>query len=362
MEQINFRALNEMISQNIDLFLAHFAIEYAAYQNRIALSCPMHESSRQESLTIFTSGSETSGNYVCWTNHCELEHGKGVFNLIKFMLEKKQGKKVPIFEAVDFIEKICNKKCDTISATNTDEMKFNNFVKSISNKSHDVKIVATREYVQKTLTIPAQYYINRGYQISTLKEFDIGFCNTKGQSMFMRVVVPIYEITGQFMIGCVGRSINEKCSICEKYHFKNKMCPSTPIEERWASKWINSSGFQSGNHLYNMWNAAPVVRDTQKIILVEGPGDVWKMHEAGFKNVVGLFGCRLTENQFELIESLGAMDVYLALDNDEAGQKAKEKIGKRLAGLYNVHEVSFSKKDIGDTDIEELQSIFKGIK
>lgn len=360
MEQINFRAMNEMISQDIESFLAHFSLEYSTYQNRIALSCPMHESSRGESLTIFTSGNETCGNYVCWTKHCELEHGKGIFNLIKFLHEQKYNKS-PISTVVKFVEQICNRKCDVISDVQTDELKFNNFVKSMNIKASDLKIIATREYVRNTLAVPAQYYINRGYKTETLKDFDIGFCSTKGQPMFMRVVVPIYEATGQFMIGCVGRSINDKCSICEKYHYKNKMCPSSPIEEKWACKWINSTGFQSGNYLYNMWNAIEACKENQKIIIVEGPGDVWRMHEAGFRNVVALFGCNLTDNQFELLETMGVMDIYLALDNDDAGKKAKEKIGKRLAGFYNVHEVVFSKKDTGDMTIEEIQTVFKGM-
>jgi 5S rRNA maturation endonuclease (ribonuclease M5) len=177
--------------------------------------------------------------------------------------------------------------------------------------------------------------------------------------MFMRVVVPVYDITGKYLIGCVGRSINPECVLCGRYHAGNRACPSNPIEEKWARKWVNSTGFNTGNHLYNIWNAAEPAKEKQKLILVEGQGDVWRLYEAGIFNVVGLFGNKLTDNQFALIESLGITDIYIALDIDEEGLKGRGKVREKLAMYYNLHDIDLTAKDVGDMSDADIRITFK---
>lgn len=340
------------------MILDYYGIDYITYPNRIAFPCPIHQSDRRESLNVFTSGSTSIGNFVCWTNHCEADVGRGAINLVRQIIENKVKRPVPLREAISAVESIVGLQCPTEIAANKDMRSFNQLVSKL-NTNIETKIIATRDYVKKNLTIQAEYYINRGYDPKTLEHFDVGLCTRKGQEMFMRVVVPVYDVTGQFLIGCVGRSINPECVLCNRYHAKNRACPSNPVEEKWARKWVNSSGFNTGNHLYNLWNAAEIARQKGKLILVEGQGDVWKLYEAGIHNVVGLFGCRLTDHQFDIIESLGITDIYVALDVDEEGLKARNKVLERLANYYNLHEVKMSQKDFGDSSIEDIQKSLK---
>jgi len=356
-ETINYTELNEVIALNIEQFLEFYNIEYTTYPNRIAFPCPIHKSDRKESLTVFTSGSTSVGNFVCWTNHCENEIGRGVVNLIKYLVKEKYGNS-SMRKVLEQVELITGNKCPTELSLNKDIRNFNNLVSKI-NTNIETKILATREYVKQNLTIPAEYYINRGFSSKTLEHFDVGTCVKRGQEMFMRVVVPVYDKTGQFLIGCVGRSINPECVLCGRYHLKNRACPSNNIEERWSRKWINSSNFSTGNYLYNLWNAFNPAREKQKLILVEGQGDVWKLHEAEIPNAVGLFGNQLTDNQFSIIESLGVTDIYIALDMDEEGLKARTRIIDKLQMYYNIHEIELTHKDVGDMPISDIKSIFK---
>ncbi len=356
--QIDFNKVNDTISQNIELFLDYFNIEYIRYQNRVSMSCPIHTSSKAESLSVFTSGETSVGNFVCWTHHCESEVGRGAVNLITELLRIKNGHS-NLTDAVKLVEKITGSKSIALGSYDNELRRFNQMVSRLSREIEAPKIVTTRDYVRSNLTIPAKYYIDRGYSSQTLDAFDVGFCNKRTQQMYMRVVVPVYDITGKFLIGCVGRTINEKCHICNKYHYKNNLCPSNPLEEKWANKWINSDGFRSGNTLYNIWNAATIAQEKQKLILVEGQGDVWRLWESGIKNCVGLFGCKLTDSQFDLIESIGITDIYLALDSDTEGVLGRERIYQKLKNYYNVHNIDLTNyKDVGEMSIEQTQLAF----
>ena len=357
-EPIDFIKLNELIAFNIENILDYYSISHVVYPNRVTFPCPIHNSDRAESLNVFTSGNTSVGNFVCWTGHCESDVGHGVINLIKYIAEKKVGHKLSIREVISQIENITGKQCPTEIASNKDIRQFNNLVSKINTKVEN-KILASREYVKSRLTTEAKYYINRGYAAETLKNFDVGLCVNRGTEMFMRVVVPVYDVSGKYLIGCVGRSINPECVICNRYHAPNRMCPTNGIEERWSRKWVNSTHFNSGNSLYNLWNAADIAKEKQKLILVEGQGDVWRLYESGINNAVGLFGNKLTDNQFAIIESLGVTDIYIALDVDEQGIKGRGKILEKLSTYYNIHEIDLTEKDVGEMSPIDIITNFR---
>lgn len=348
-----------MIADEAEHILDTLGVDYKIYKDRVALSCPIHDSSRPESLTLYTSGKKYVGNFVCWTNHCENDTGRGAINLIQQILSAQQKKKVNLWEVVEWVKNVL--KCDIpeISIQYKEKKSFSRFVDTLNKPKTEMIGTITREYVRSSLVLPAEYYVKRGFSERVLDKFDVGFCNKTKTPMYMRVVVPVYK--DNLMVGCVGRSINPECKICRKYHLKNKMCPTNKIEERWAEKWINSEGFTSGNYFYNLWNAIDAIKSAGSAILVEGQGDIWRLDEAGIFNGLGMFGCNLTDEQITILEGLPISDLYLALDSDEAGIQGKEAIVKRLSRYYNIHSIDLQNKDIGDTPIEEVKQIFRGI-
>ena len=84
---------------------------------------------------------------------------------------------------------------------------------------------------------------------------------------------------------------------------------------------INSSEsliFQKGDNLYG-YHLAKKSKENF-MILVEGNVDVIMMHQYGFTNTVASLGTALTPNQAKLLNKY--QTIFIAYDNDEAGQKA----------------------------------------
>ena len=98
-------------------------------------------------------------------------------------------------------------------------------------------------------------------------------------------------------------------------------------------KYLNTSDndiYHKGKHLYGTDLARSAAAKAGEVILCEGYTDVIALHQAGFKNAVGLMGTALTEEQ---VGELGRMaqSVLLALDADKAGQEAMLKASRMAA-------------------------------
>lgn len=355
--RIDFNSINSSIIDNIDTVLDYFGLDYKIGRNRITLACPIHGSDNNASMNIFTDGDIKVGNYVCWTSHCEKETGLGSFNLVKFLLDKKENKKHSLDETTEFIKKLTGCEIKEISNEDVARKRFNAFVLK---KQKITSATINREKVRINLNIPAEYYIKRGFSKEILMRYDIGFCSKRFDEMYLRTVVPVYNEDFK-LIGKLGRSMNKQCIICDKFHDSKKQCPSNDLEKRWASKWINSQGFRTGEHFYNLWYASSFIKSCQSAILVEGCGDILRLEESGIHNGLGLFGLELTDSKLEILNKLGIMNLYLALDNDGAGQEATEKIYNQVCKYFNTSIVKIGEKDIGETPINKVKEIFKGI-
>lgn len=99
-------------------------------------------------------------------------------------------------------------------------------------------------------------------------------------------------------------------------------------------KYLNSSDsdvFRKGRHVYGSDVARAAATKAGAVILAEGYTDVVALHQAGLRNVVGLMGTALTEEQVTELARLAPV-VQLALDADDAGQNAILRAAKVAAG------------------------------
>ncbi len=93
-------------------------------------------------------------------------------------------------------------------------------------------------------------------------------------------------------------------------------------------KYLNTAEtalFHKSRALYGLNNAKMAIRQKGSIIFVEGQMDVIASHQAGVENVVASSGTAVTEDHFRIMYRY-AQRFVLAFDNDEAGQKATEKV------------------------------------
>ena len=117
-----------------------------------------------------------------------------------------------------------------------------------------------------------------------------------------RIMFPIQDSIGR-IIGFGGRKLENRDDI---------------------PKYLNTSDnklFHKGKSLYGFYNAEQYIRKEDCVFIVEGYLDVISMYQAGIMNVVAPLGTALTKDHIEFIIRY-TKNIYLALDQDEAGQKA----------------------------------------
>ena len=335
-EKIN--VLSEKLSDRIIDILDHFEISYTEQDEWIYCPCPVHGGDKKDGVSIRQS--DIFPNQIvwsCWTHHCEKQYVNSILGLLRGILSREAEKDVGFMDAVSFGFKFLNFSPDDIkvAAGQKDKSNFIRCANSIFKEKKQVKKNVTREMVVSSLHGPVEYYLNRGFKESTLNFFDVGICKDPSKPMYNRIVVPVYDDEHKYMTGCIGRSLEEK--------------PST-------HKWINSKGLNTGDFLYNYWNAKDFIEETNSVVLVEGQGDVWRLHEAGIRNCVGMFGCYLSDYQRIILERSGALNLIILTDSDEAGRDASARIRGQCERLFNIYAPDISPhKDVGEMSVCEIQ-------
>ena len=343
------------MTSNIELILDKFNIEYRNQGNRLGFACPIHGGSKRDGCSVYT---DEGYNWCCWTHHCENDYGKSSLDFVKALLSVTYNKKYSIRDTLSFLKSMgINVDNAETTKEELEKLQFSKKVSILNKTSPEVRGI-NREQIRKSLVRPASFYLKRGYQSNTLDKYDVGVCLTKGKQMYGRIVVPVYDEQGKFMLGCVGRTQHPHCPKCNHYHGPDFPCPQSRIEEVWYSKWINSFNFSKSSCFYNLWNAKDHITRTNQAILVEGQGDVWRLEEAGINNSLGMFGTNLSEDQILILEKLPINELVIATDNDLAGLKARDSIQSRCKRLFNIKFVDIQEKDIGDTPIEKVREIF----
>ena len=152
------------------------------------------------------------------------------------------------------------------------------------------------------------YLAQRGIEPATAAEFGVGFYAGTGL-MQGRVVVPIHNRRGD-LVAYAGRAVNGE-----------------------RPKYRLPAGFRKGLELYNVHRAAAT--ESEQVLVVEGYFDCLRVHQAGFRCVVGLMGCVLSEAQENvLLERF--QTVLLMLDGDQAGREASRAVAARLSKKCSV--------------------------
>lgn len=311
---------------------------------KIVLCCPVHGGDNPTGCALNTSKELLIPTWSCYTNKCECEVGKTLLHFVAHLLEKN------VYETIKWL----NYSIDEEDVS--EYLSFINMTNVFDSNEALVEKSFPRSVVLKSLQIPAEYYILRNYDAQILEKYDVGVCLDKSKPMYNRVIIPVYDNDREKMVGCVGRSIFEKCFLCDCYHKENDICPVTEKERFYASKWKNSKGFRIENYLYNYWFAKDEIKKKKTVFLVEGAGDVWRFVEAGVNNVLAIFGSSLKTRQRKLLEQLGIDNLITFTDPDDAGEKCRLNIEKSVGRLYNISHIIYD-SDPGDCTKEEILSL-----
>jgi DNA primase catalytic core len=107
--------------------------------------------------------------------------------------------------------------------------------------------------------------------------------------------------------------------------------------------------FHKKNHLFGLYENKKDILEQDSVYVVEGQFDVIKAVESGLKNIVALGNSNMTSNQFSLINRY-TNNIFLLLDNDEAGELGRAKIIKNFSQYANIKNLYLPKayKDIDE--------------
>lgn len=146
-----------------------------------------------------------------------------------------------------------------------------------------------------------------------------------------QLIMPYKDVYGK-VVGLVGRTLlNDEART-----------------EQGVSKYKNTD-LKKGKHVFGLYEAKQSILEKDFVYVVEGQFDVIKAMEKGIYNIVALGNATMSMYQLSLICRY-TKNIYLLLDNDEAGEKGRKRTMKEFndaANLSNVY-LPFGYKDIDE--------------
>lgn len=139
------------------------------------------------------------------------------------------------------------------------------------------------------------------------------------------LVMPYKDVYGNY-IGLVGRNITD---------------------EKGVIKYKNTSFYKS-QHLFGLFEAKESILKNDSCFIVEGQMDVISSHQNNLQNIAALGSGSMSFYQFGLILRY-TKNINLLLDNDEAGQKGRNRIMQQFGKYANIKNY-YLPKDVKDID------------
>jgi DNA primase len=185
------------------------------------------------------------------------------------------------------------------------------------------------------------YLLGRGLSEEILREFHVGYAPSAWDRVLTGSLRGGFTEAELYATGLAQRS-QENARLYDRFRSRI-MFPladtrgrvlgfgARALGEDQRPKYLNTSDntvYHKGLHLYGADLARAHAAKAGQAILCEGYTDVIALHQAGFRNTVGLMGTALTAEQVGELARM-APTVLLALDADSAGQEAM----LRAAGL-----------------------------
>ena len=321
--------------------LNHFNADFYESSHAFHLACPIHGGDNPQGCAIFKESYGGSGGWQCFTNSCQDEFKRSFFGFIRGLLSANldSDKNATMNETMEFCLKFLDCDMEELQNNTVTRDESHNTLEIFNKELIRKSPIISRENLRQRLIIPSEYFILRGYSSEVLDEFDVGLSSVNSGIMRKRVVVPVYDEDYNY-VSCVGRLPHENIT------------PQNP-------KWMYNKGFQKSSFLYGLNIAKKYIEQSASVILVEGQGDVWRLHEANYKNTVGLFGADISDDQILLLEKTGALNVIVLTDSDAAGNKAYEKIIDKCGRRFNYFRPTIPTKDVGEMTLNQIEEHLK---
>jgi DNA primase len=185
-----------------------------------------------------------------------------------------------------------------------------------------------------------EYLEKRGFQIETIKEFQLGFAPNSWDFLVQFLEKRKYPMSLMEKGGLLAKSEGNKFFD----RFRNRIM--FPIWDTQGNviafggrmigdgqpKYLNSPEstiFRKNKQLFNFHRSRQDIRQEQSVILFEGYVDVISAWQAGFHNVTASMGTSLSDDQARIIRR-NTEQVILCYDGDQAGTEAINRAAETL--------------------------------
>lgn len=356
-------AIRDMANDKIDLILSSLGFDIDNMINcgdEIRTKCPLHNGNNPTSFSY----SIKYKRWRCYSSGCH-EDKDNIFGLI--MATKGIGFR----ESVEWLSSLLDITIDKSNKVINDyEIEINKQISQYKIKQSLKQKLDPNNSNGKMNPFPIhnidgkiqppQYFLDKGFSEGTLRKYNVGYCDNPRKPMYLRSYAPVLDERGKLVIGVTGRIIYEKCELCGAHHeISNKGCPVDNPNVKSYPKWFHY-GFNTGNTLYNSWFANKYVQESGVAILTEGPKEVWWFEQHNIHNSMCIFGLNVFKYQIDRLIKMGATTLVVALDNDERGLEASEKLNDTI-GMYfklvNIKRLLNQEADIDDINSERMQNV-----
>jgi 5S rRNA maturation endonuclease (ribonuclease M5) len=369
-EQARLNALTEVASYRLEELLGELGVDLRLRGKMWVGPCPIHGGNNASALTLYPDGHTTRGNWKCRTQGCHQVFHCTLLGFVWGVLSFQNGWRrredsrcqVAFKEAVWWVCRFLGVKLNEVQADIALAQRKQFVAEMATLGRYPEQLVEgwELEQVRSRLVLPSPYYLARGYSAAILDRYSVGDCRSENPAdkFYARTVVPVLDRQGRRVIGATARTHHPECAHCKRWHAADAPCPEGRDDLRRPvyAKWRHTDGLCVEDTLYNWWSAADPIRRQGAVVLVEGPGDVWRLEEAGVRNAVALFGKSLEDPQQVLLESSGALDVVLLLDQDKAGRTGVADIKERLERTFRMRIPEVAAKDVGDMTAEQVRT------
>ncbi|MHB1685446.1 MAG: DNA primase, partial [Bacilli bacterium] len=187
------------------------------------------------------------------------------------------------------------------------------------------------------------YLQNRGLTKKTVAQFELGVSAGSGRTLtdFLRRRQFSADLIAEAGLGL----LTERGELRDRFRGRI-MFPIADIQGRTIGfgaralggeepKYLNTQEtplFRKGHVLYGYSRARQAIRQTGKVLLLEGYMDVIGLHQSGILNAVATLGTALTPEQAGLLRRV-AEEVILVYDGDAAGRQAAQRSIEVLRAL-----------------------------
>lgn len=320
--------------------------------------CPLCGRGRGgEAFRIYPWG-QARGYWKSLVCECHLGYPKTLAGFVRAVLEAEKGGRVTHKEAVDKILEILGVASIGdihVDREAADRRRFQGMVERLNGPSKDYATLCERSAFLRMVRIPDPVFIERGHPPATLESFEVGVCRHPSSPEYGRTVFPVYDPLGSYIVGALSRSPHPKCTSCKLAHPPDLGCRKADEERVLHLRWRTLGDFSDKQHLYGLWKARHFIRETETVIFVEGAADVLRAHEAGVRNVVGLFGTNIHPAQKGLLIEMNPRRYVLCLDNDRAGRAATEEIAREMEIRGQVVKLCPPAKDLAEMSAEAVR-------